>query len=317
MTAKCPHKDCWAPEIACNFGDDLARCEYYKGLAEAEGEQTTSEDAFLLPWSGNSLGTVDLQFVAGRSRPTLIGIVGAEAAGKTTLLITLYLLLSQGRRLSGRRFAGSYTLGGWENLAHYLRWKPNQVPTFPLHTPFNAGRTPGLLHLAFRRNDGALEDVLLTDAPGELFTRWAVDKTATELDSARWIARHADAFLFLIDSKSLAGPRRGEARTNTLALAERLGSEIGRRPVAVVWAKSDVEVKESIKTALVNSFDRVFSLHREFYISVEGKGGTTKVTEHSFLELLSWSLTTPRNAQEDRLVLPPQGTDDAMFAYRG
>jgi len=317
MTTKCPHQDCWAPEIACNFGDDLEQCQYYKDVAKEESEKDVSQDAFLVPWSGNSFGTADLQFIAGRSRPTLLGVIGATAAGKTTLLTTLYLLLSQGHRPTGRRFSGSYTLGGWENLAHFLRWKPQQAPTFPLHTPFNAGRTPGLLHLAFRRSDVSLEDVLLTDAPGELFTRWAIDKTAPELDSARWIASHADAFLLLLDSKALAGPLRGEARTNTLALAERLGDEIRNRPVAVVWAKSDYEVKESIRNALSTSFGRLFPLHREFSISIQRKDGTAEVTENSFIELLSWLLMTRRAPKVGHLALTTQKADDAMIAYRG
>jgi hypothetical protein len=317
MTVKCPQQDCWAPEIVCNFGYDLEECPNYKGVAAKEGEKEVSVDAFLLPWSSNSLGTVDLQFIAGRSKPVLIGVVGAYNAGKTTLLTTLYLLLSQGWRTTGRRFAGSYTLGGWENLAHFLRWKPHQAPGFPAHTSFNAGRTPGLLHLAFRREDGGLEDVLLTDAPGELFTRWAIDKTAAEVNSARWIARHSDAFLFLVDSDELASPRRGEARTSTLALAGRLGNELAGRPVAVVWAKSDVEIKETIRSALTNSFRKLFPLHQEFRVSVESEGGQAKVTESTFIGLLSWLLTTPSLIHVDYLPLAPQRLDDAMLAFRG
>ena len=317
MAIKCPHQDCWAPEIVCNFGYDLEQCPHYKGVAAKEGEKDVREDSFLLPWSGNSFGTVDLQLIAGRSRPTLIGVVGAHNAGKTTLLTTLYLLLSQGRRPSGRRFAGSYTLGGWENLAHFLRWKPDQAPSFPPHTSFNAGRTPGMLHLAFRREDAGLEDVLLTDAPGELFTRWAIDKTAPELDSARWIARHADSFLFLVDSEALSGPDRGDARTNTLALAERLSDELDGRPVATVWAKSDVEVKESLREALATRFGKLFPLRQDFRVSIQREEGKAQVTENSFIDLLSWLLITRRVEQVDYLPLAVQKTDDAIIAFRG
>lgn len=317
MTTKCPQKDCWAPEIVCNLGYDLERCPHYEGVEAKEGENASSEDTFLLPWSGNSFGTVDLQFIAGRSKPSLIGVIGAHKAGKTTLLTTLYLLLSQGRRPVGSRFAGSYTLGGWEILAHFLRWKPNQAPSFPPHTPFNAGRTPGLLHLAFRGQDSGLEDVLLTDAPGELFTRWSIDKTAPELDSARWIARHADAFMLLVDNEALAGPRRGEARTNTIALAERLGDELADRPVAVVWAKSDIALKDSVRRALENSFGKLFPLRREFHVSVQQEEGRARVTEDAFIDLLSWLLTTRRLTRVGHIPLPVQRVDDPMIAFRG
>jgi hypothetical protein len=317
MTIKCPQKDCWAPEIVCNLGYDLDQCPHYKGEEAKEGNQSSSEDAFLLPWSGNSFGTVDLQFVAGRSKPTLIGVVGAHKAGKTTLLTTLYLLLGRGQRPIGARFAGSYTLGGWEILAQFLRWKPNQAPSFPPHTPFNASRTPGLLHLAFRGEDGYLQDVLLTDAPGELFTRWAIDKTATELESARWIARHADAFLLVVDSEALAGPRRGEARTSTLALAERLGDELTNRPAGVVWAKSDVALKDSVRRALDTSFAKLFPLRKEFHVSVQREDGRSRVTEEAFLDLLSWLLPSRIVIGVDPLTLAVQRADDPMIAFRG
>src|SRR5436190_17005452 len=165
MALECPEKDCWAPEIACNLGSDLAQCPHYKGVVkDNETARAEAKEAFLVPWSSNSLGTVDLQFVAARSRPVLIGVIGAHNDGKTTLLTAFYLLLSQGKRVHERHFAGSYTLGGWENLAHSLRWTAKQGPHFPPHTPNDAGRVRGLLHVEFRREDDVLEDVLLTDA---------------------------------------------------------------------------------------------------------------------------------------------------------
>src|SRR3712207_7219078 len=41
-----------------------------------------------------------------------------------------------------RSFAGSYTLGGWENLAHSLRWQGGHGPMFPPHTSTGAVRMP-------------------------------------------------------------------------------------------------------------------------------------------------------------------------------
>jgi hypothetical protein len=318
MTFKCPEKDCWAPEIACNLGWDLTQCPHFKGVvAKNEEEKNQAEDAFLLPWSSNSLGIVDLQFVAGRSKPLLIGIIGPHNAGKTTLLTVLYLLLSQGWRVKGRRFAGSYTLGGWENLAHSLRWTPNQGPHFPPHTPNDAGRLPGLLHLAFRRDDGVLEDVLLTDAPGEWFERWAIDKSAPDLDGARWISRNSDAFMFLFDSEALIGEDRGEARTNAMTLAQRLGGELMGRPVAAVWSKSDLQVKETIKSALTANYRKQFEHRQEFSVSVDPEGDTTKVTKESFIELLSWLLESHSRTESVIPVLGIQQPSDPMLSFRG
>jgi hypothetical protein len=318
MATKCPEKDCWAPELACNLGSDLTQCPHYKELVkEGNGSKGATTD-FLLPWSGNSLGTVDLQFIAGRSRPIVIGVIGAHGAGKTTLLTALYLLLCKGDQVFDRRFAGSYTLGGWENLAHSLRWtSSNHGPHFPPHTPNDAGRLPGLLHMAFRRGDGNLEDVLFTDAPGEWFERWAVDKDAPDIEGARWISRNTDSFVLLVDCDALSGPNRGEARTNINLLSQRLSSELRNRPIAVVWSKSDKDLNKTIKEALFSNFSKLFQDHKEFAVSVQRKENESKVTEEAFIKLLSWLIESRRPSSWTDLELPVTQTQDAFLAFRG
>jgi len=302
--------------MACNLGWDLADCPHYKDVVKGDKDSKNAPSEFLLPWSGNSLGMVDLQFVAGRSRPILIGVIGAHNAGKTTLLTALYLLLGQGRQVENRRFAGSYTLGGWENLAHSLRWTSNQGPHFPPHTPNDAGRLPGLLHLAFRRDDSILEDVLLTDAPGEWFERWAIDKDASDLEGARWISRNTDSFIFLVDSDALAGSDRGEARTNINILAQRVGNELQNRPIAVVWSKSDITVNKPIREGLTSNFNKLFE-YQEFAVSVETKENGTKVTAEAFMKLLSWLLESHRRIDSEDLLLAVMQAQDPMLSFRG
>lgn len=317
MASKCPEIDCWAPDVACNLGWELAQCPHYKDLLKETSESKSAPTDFLLPWSGNSLGTVDLQFVAGRSRPMVIGVIGAHGAGKTTLLTALYLLLGKGNRVSDRGFAGSYTLGGWENLAHSLRWTSKHGPHFPAHTPNDAGRLPGLLHIAFRRSDGVLEDVLFTDAPGEWFERWAIDKDAADLDGARWISRNTDSFILLVDSDALSGANRGEARTNIKLLSQRVSSELQGRPIAVVWSKSDKDVNRVIREALVSNFTKLFENHKEFAVSVQAKDHKLEVTQEVFIELLSWLVESQRPIRWTDLQLPASETNDAFLSFRG
>jgi hypothetical protein len=315
---KCPQEDCWAPEIACNLGWDLDSCPHYKEVAaHSEDDKNTKEDSFLLPWLSNSLGLVDLQFIAGRSKPIIIGIIGGHNAGKTTLLTTIYLLLTQGQRATNRQFGGSFTFGGWEHLAHALRWMPHQAPHFPAHTPNNAGRLPGLLHLAFRMGHEEFEDVLLTDAPGEWFERWSVDKEASDIEGARWISKYADVFMFLVDSEALSGPDRGEARTNTLNLAQRLSSELMGRPVAVVWSKSDIPIREVVQAALMSKFSELFPRQREFRVSVEREQSHQKISADEFIELLSWILEEHTKTTSEGISLTVQKDDDPLLAFRG
>jgi len=298
--------------------DDYKKCSYYQSETDkAEGKEDSAEGDFLLPWSGNSFGTVDLQIVAARTKPKVIGVIGSYNAGKTTLLAVLYLLLSHGKQFGGCRFAGSYTIGGWENLAHFLRWKPGQTPHFPPHTSISAGRVPGLLHLSLRGGSGVLEDVIFTDAPGEWFDQWAVDKNALEVAGARWISRYADAFMLFADNQALAGKNRGEARTRLLNIAERLSGELGGRPSAIVWSKSDIESSENMKRRLRKRFEQLFPNHREFNVSVTCVDGKNEITELEFIQLISWLLTKQGEARYSMLHLSINRPDDPLLAFRG
>ena len=315
----CDYRYCFAPESSCNLGsEDYRQCAHWTGTSDVIPDEGPDDGGGRLPWSGNSFGVIDLQFVASRSNPTVIGVLGSPNAGKTTLLVASYLLLSHGRRLTGRLFSGSYTLGGWEHLAQSLRWgPPGYGPAFPPHTGSGAGRMPGLLHLALRQEDGALEDLLLTDAPGEWFERWAIDRDAPEAEGARWMARHADAFLLLADSDALAGPDRGEARIVLSALARRLGAEVRGRPVAVVWSKSDIAVPDSIRAALGEVFTKAFADYREFRASVVDHG-PDDLGHAAFLDSVGALLDQGRGrAPVSILSLPVVREDDPLLAFKG
>jgi hypothetical protein len=107
-----------------------------------------------------------------------------------------------------------------------------------------------VLHLALRGPKNELRDVLLTDAPGEWFTRWAIQEHAPDAEGARWIVRHADAFLVLADCARLSGHDRGPTRNDIRQLLERLGNHVNKRPTALVWAKADRPPSDDIRTAI-------------------------------------------------------------------
>ena len=204
----CSRTTCYAQECTCDLGFlDRVRCPAWQGRddgATVQPEGATEE--LLLPWSGSALGLIDLSFVAGPTKPLVVGIVGPQNAGKTTLLAAWYLLI--GRGLTGsnkRRFAGSYSLAGWEAVASAFRWAPGQQPSFPPHTTSRGGRPPGLLHLAFRNADGDARGYLFTDAPGEWFPKWAVNRDAVDGEGARWVGEHADMFLLIAHREALSG----------------------------------------------------------------------------------------------------------------
>lgn len=311
----CSRSICFAPESTCDLGFlDRAKCSAWKGRDAAEaapGEMATDE--LLLPWSGSALGLVDLGFVAGRTKPLIVGIVGPQNAGKTTLLAAWYLLIGRDLTASNkRRFAGSYSLAGWEAVAGALRWAPGQQPSFPPHTTSRGGRAPGLLHLAFRDADGEARGYLFADAPGEWFQKWAVNRDAVDGEGARWVAEHADLFLLIADREALSGPNMGSARGSLQLLARRLAAERAGRPVALVWTKSDVaiapEMEKAVRDAAFGSMPDVV----EFSVSIASDTDASDKGQ-GLLELLDWTLGIRRQ----RVSLPPVSaiSSDPLFIF--
>ncbi len=174
---KCALSTCIDPqEIGCNRGFEfLDQCPHWKegGGQQASGgiplessgplagikAQSQGEERLLhLPWTGNSLGTGDIELATACNQITMVGVVGPYNSGKTSLLTLIYLLIQKGEQASFAKFAGSWSLIAWETLGANFRWGKGEVgPTFPPHTSRGAGRRPGLLHLAIRdeRNKSA------------------------------------------------------------------------------------------------------------------------------------------------------------------
>lgn len=254
MTRKCSNSSCFAHEReSCAEGNTnhLECASWGEPVSDDESTEAIINNSSRVPWSGSALGLVDLTNLVPRGRSILVGVLGAQNSGKTTLLTANYLQLLKGKKISDAGFAGSRTLGAWESLAAHIRFEDSaRIPSFPPHTPRGTSRVPGLLHLALRNQHEAFRDVLLADAPGEWFTRWSVKEDAPEAEGARWVVKHADAFIVMADCDRLSGPERGSTRRETRELIERLGNHVGSRSVVFVWAKSDKKPPEKIEDAI-------------------------------------------------------------------
>ncbi|MFG3307897.1 hypothetical protein [Streptomyces wuyuanensis] len=268
----------------------------------------------LLPWSGSALGLADLAFVAGRARPRIIATIGPQNAGKTTMLGAWYLLLGRGAaELRAGQFAGSFSLAGWEAVAESLRWAPGQAPGFPPHTASRSGRAPGLLHLSFRAGQKRPVDYLFTDAPGEWFQKWAINKDGSEAAGARWIAEHADVFLLVADREALSGASMGSARSALQLLAARVADERQSRPVALVWTKSDVSIAPAMEESVRQSVFGPMPEAEEFSVSVTPGDAGERQADDVLTPLLDWALTSRR----PHAALPsvPSASGDPLFMY--
>ncbi|MCZ4097415.1 TRAFAC clade GTPase domain-containing protein [Streptomyces sp. H39-C1] len=286
----------------------------YHGTGKATSAPEPTDDV-LLPWSGSALGLADLAFVAGRARPRIIATIGPQNAGKTTMLGAWYLLLGRGAAdLRAGQFAGSFSLAGWEAVSNSLRWAPGQAPSFPPHTTSRSGRAPGLLHLSFRAEQKKQPtDYLFTDAPGEWFQKWAVNKGGSEAAGARWIAEHADVLLLVADREALSGATMGSARNALQLLAARVADERKSRPTALVWTKSDVPITPGMEDSVRQSVFGPMPGAGEFSVRITSGDTGERQADGSLASLLDWALTS----RPPCAVLPPvpSASDDPLFMY--
>lgn len=315
---KCPQVTCFAPDTGCDLGHtDLSKCSRWHGAKVTDAADESLSGEMLMPWSGSAFGLADLGFVSGRGKPMVIGVVGPQNAGKTTLLAAWYLLLGRGLiGVEDQLFAGSYTLSGWEAVAGSMRWAPGQSPRFPAHTTSRGGRAPGLLHLTFRGEKcGRSVDYLFADAPGEWFQRWAINTDSDEGAGARWVSDNADAFMIVADREALAGESMGTARGSLQRIAKRLGAERGTRPVALVWTKSDVDIRPEMEEAVRSSVMDAMPDATEHSVSVVGALGEDPLLNMGtgLVELFHWAIGVRRPG----VGLPPPASTsrDPLFIY--
>ncbi len=312
MAGQCSISHCFA-DTPCVLGHvDKSECERYVPIAERAHDAHANE-AHNVPWNGTTAGTADVAYLASRGRPRIIGVLGPHDAGKTTFLTMFYSLVLGTDSIRNRLVAGSHTLGGWEAIAHHMRWSAEHSPGFPAHTTSYSSRQPGLLHLALREDRGALRDVLFTDAPGEWFTRWAINAETSEAEGARWVADNADVFALFVDSSRFeSNSTLGAARNEYYALVERLGSISRGRPVFIVRSKADVTVEEDILAQLrarqVNAIP-----------TAEWRATSESVPETMFdlaADLVDACLSR-RDARVDDQADPRLVPDDPFLSFRG
>jgi hypothetical protein len=331
----CTQPYCHPEESGCaeEGGGDGTKCKFRRKVlesnakgkaAEAASEELPLPAGFRVSWTGSPLGAQDMRSLKARSQVVCIGLVGAANAGKTTFLALLYALLRQGQVIPGYRFAGSYTLPGWEAIASYLTFREDRTDIqFPPHTSRSTGRdegrVPGLLHLALRPDDApaALLDVVFTDAPGEWFTDWVVRHEADAAAGARWVYQQSRAFLLFADRERLTGIQRGTARGEIMDLADRLKHGIGTRPLGLMWTKADLpserpQFLEDISQHLQHDAPRHY---REFEVSVELSGAAQ--WHPQVLASVAWLLDTLRCEPGTPPPVPvPNATEQDLFLLR-
>jgi len=320
----CTQEDCMPGETGCMLGysaNSITKCKHFnKGAATKTASSTIEKIAQLIPWAGVSLGQRDISELAASRSLSLIGVIGVQNSGKTTLLTLLYCLIRQGKKIGDFSFSGSYTLPAWETLAYYMTWKPGNDISFPPHTPGTFGRIPGILHLSLKHKSGKLHDILITDAKGEWFKDWATSIEIATSQTPNWIHKFSNAFVLVADCEELAGPNRGTARDDLKDLYNRLSNGLNARALAIAWTKSDVSVRSAIKENLNSHFEKDGIDAMNFDISAFKNLSEDQNSDYwqtQVLDLVEFLILKTTTKLTHQPAIKPQKVKDLFLSIRG
>jgi hypothetical protein len=166
----------------------------------------------------------DLRSLTGSRYQFLVGILGSPKAGKTALLVSLYLLAANGK-FEGFQIADCQTLMGIDDISRGARWwNQGQLPEeMTIHTERPDERTAGFLHLRLKRlNGGKLFDLLLPDLPGE-WSDALINHNRTDRLS---FLKSADVLWLTLDGSDLRKSRQ-QVLHRTQLLFQRIKAYLG------------------------------------------------------------------------------------------
>ncbi|MDO6596594.1 hypothetical protein Q4512_06685 [Oceanihabitans sp. 2_MG-2023] len=320
MIKTCTNPDCPAPKGLCVelISPEYQQCKYWNITDEenVEKEIKSNTKVNVIPWSGLALHPEDIKLLSHRSKPLIVGTVGAPNAGKTSYLGMIYTLLFNGKKFDNWNFAGSHTLIAWENLAKYLKIKPNGKVDFPEPTPSNSDYY-SLYHLALR-NKETIYDVLYADSSGEVFNLWANDINDINAENARWIYSNSDAFIFFIDCVSVI-EGRGRTKQAIVQLASQIASNLNDRPIVVVWSKADRidEIRPNIKASIEQSIEQFLPHAYTIEISNFSKNDPDVLCHKNNLSVSEYLFDKLCQPKKMEMIPEIENTTDIFFKYRG
>lgn len=319
----CKDEDCqntWdieKPECKCGEPNHT-KCNNYIGnqkIKDNNEEQLNAkqQEGLLLSWHGNAMGELDIAWLNVKKQPLIIGVIGPADAGKTTLLAALYMLLRGGKSIGDYTFAGSYTLLGWEKLAHFLSFNTHKKIHFPPHTSSKEARLPGLLHLILKDKNGNLHNILFTDAPGEWFINWAKSSEAPESKGARWIDENADAFVIIADTKAFS-ENIGSSRRVLTSIAERMKNTHQNRPTVLAWTKATFEIDNTVKYGISERVKTNLHSVKVFDTAVIDINEENSCLLDNILEIFNHILSEKYAQRNKKPIVSVTNTDDFFFS---
>lgn len=249
MLAGCAQENCTVGTTGqCLLNHDPASsCANYNAVSD--GDESLVDEGLLaepeqnLSFQSSNVLTEDrLSLIMGSRYCTMVGIIGPPDSGKTAALVSLYLLLSQGR-LNGFEYADSKSLMALDEISRGARRWTDGVPPEQMtaHTELSDERAAGFLHLRVRSlGHDAQVDFLLPDLPGEWSTAMVEE---SRYDRLAFFSR-ADVVWLMVDGSRLvqAATRNGTIHRSKLYL-QRLKQFFPDIPrVILVLTRADTSV---------------------------------------------------------------------------
>lgn len=233
MSTGCNYEGCtYADTGKCALENDPNTCPHRNAsvgatpvgasdTAAAGGAVLTRPDEPIAFPRSTALGLDEISGLMRSRYVNVVGILGEPESGKTACLVSLYLLLSNGR-LEGWTYADSQSLMAFDESSRGARrWNEGNPPEhMTAHTEMADDRTPGFLHLRLvRTSDGRRVDFALPDLPGEWTKALMV---ASRYDRLAFL-KSADVIWIVVDGRTLVErERRNSAIAKVGVLAGRL-----------------------------------------------------------------------------------------------
>ncbi|KAA6320341.1 hypothetical protein EZS27_029872, partial [termite gut metagenome] len=143
---------------------------------------------------------------------------------------------------------------------------------------------------------------------------WSINKNDEKTVGANWIYENANSFLMFADCDKLSGTERGSTKNNIKQLLVRLSENIRRRPICLIWSKSDKEVNSYIKEEISKYFSNHFNNNcSEFNVSAYQNDTNWHINVLNSIDYLLSTIFSERNVP---LVLPVFKQDDLFLARR-
>lgn len=228
MDVSCGTPNCTVAQtgICLHNHQPPSTCPHWRGAEDVGAGVSLSTDLSPLPEpmglaslpAAHALTLDEASALMSRRYCHMIGIVGLPDAGKTALLVSLYLMLASAK-LQYFEFADSRSLMALDEISRGARrWNNGEPPQqMTAHTVQTDARAAGMLHLRLRLRDSRQPvDLLLPDLPGE----WSTALIDTNRIERFGFLRSADCIWVMVDGRQFldSGTRRLAAHRTSLLI---------------------------------------------------------------------------------------------------